>query len=135
MSGPQGILSLVTLGVANLKRSIAFYETLGFRRKAHAADGVGFFQAGACAIAVFPSVELTKDGNVAFEGMAENFRGVALAWNCRSQDAVDAVIDRAGRAGAISTSRRRTLSGAATAAISPISTTIFGRWPIIRIFR
>jgi len=101
MSEPQGILSLVTLGVANLKQSIAFYEALGFRRKAHAADGVGFFQAGACAIAVFPSVELAKDANVAFEGMAENFRGVALAWNCRSQDAVDAVIDRAGRAGAI----------------------------------
>lgn len=91
MSERQGILSLVTLGVANLKQSIAFYEALGFRRKAHAADGVGFFQAGACAIAVFPSVEF----------MAENFRGVALAWNCRSEDAVDAVIDRAGRAGAI----------------------------------
>ena len=87
MSEPQGMLSLVTLGVANLKQSIAFYEALGFRRKAHAADGVGFFQAGACAIAVFPSVELAKDANVAFEVMAENFRGVALAWNCRSQDA------------------------------------------------
>jgi hypothetical protein len=135
MSGPQGILSLVTLGVANLKRSIAFYETLGFRRKAHAADGVGFFQAGACAIAVFPSVELAKDGNVAFEGMAENFRGVALAWNCRSQDAVDAVIDRAGRAGAIIHKPAQDAFWGATAAISPISTAIFGRWPIIRIFR
>jgi len=101
MSEPQGILSLVTLGVVNLERSIEFYETLGFRRKAHAADGVGFFQAGACAIAVFPSEELAKDANVALEGMAENFRGVALAWNCRSENAVDAVIDRAGRAGAI----------------------------------
>lgn len=31
--------------------------------------------------------------------MAENFRGVALAWNCRSH--VDSVIKRAGRAGAV----------------------------------
>src|SRR6188474_1246726 len=85
MSEPSGILSLVTLGVVNLKRSIAFYETLGFRRKAVAADGVGFFQAGACAIAVFPSDELAKDANIASEGMAENFRGIALAWNCRSE--------------------------------------------------
>ena len=61
MNEPSGILSLVTLGVANLRRSIAFYETLGFRRKVLAADGVGFFQAGACAIAVFPSEELAKD--------------------------------------------------------------------------
>lgn len=101
MSEPQALLSLVTLGVANLKRSIEFYEALGFHRKAHAADGVGFFQAGACAIAVFPSEELAKDANVAFEGMAENFRGIALAWNCRSQRDVDAVIKRAGRAGAV----------------------------------
>jgi hypothetical protein len=53
---------MVTLGVADLKRSIAFYETLGFHRKAAAAERVGFFQAGACAIAVFPSEELAKDG-------------------------------------------------------------------------
>lgn len=101
MSEPQAILSLVTLGVANLKRSIEFYETLGFRRKAQGAEGVGFFQAGACAIAVFPSEELAKDANVAHEGMAETFRGVALAWNCHSQADVDTVIKRAARAGAV----------------------------------
>lgn len=101
MSEPQAHLSLVTLGVASLERSIDFYEALGFRRKAQAAEGVGFFQAGACAIAVFPSEELAKDANVAFEGMAETFRGIALAWNCHSQADVDAVIKRATRAGAV----------------------------------
>ena len=101
MNEPSGILSLVTLGVANLKRSIAFYETLGFRRKALAAEGVGFFQAGACAIAVFPSDELANDANIASEGMAENFRGIALAWNCRSEHDVDVVVRRAGEAGAV----------------------------------
>src|SRR6266700_3602822 len=40
-------LSLVTLGVSDLQRSIAFYETLGFQRKGKAFDGIGFFQAGA----------------------------------------------------------------------------------------
>ncbi len=46
------------------------------QRKA-AEEDVGFFQAGTCTIAVFPSKELDKDANVAFEGMAENLRGVA----------------------------------------------------------
>ena len=100
MSEPQALLSLVTLGVANLKRSIDFYEKLGFRRKAQGAEGVGFFQAGACAIAVFPSEELAKDANVALEDMAGTFRGVALAWNCRSEGEVDAAIARARGAGA-----------------------------------
>jgi uncharacterized protein len=100
MSEPQAYLSLVTLGVANLKRSIAFYEALGFQRKARAAEGVGFFQAGACAISIFPSEELAKDANVASEGMAETFRGIALAWNCHSQADVNAVIKCARGAGA-----------------------------------
>jgi hypothetical protein len=101
MKEPPGILSLVTLGVASLKRSIVFYETLGFQRRALAFDGIGFFKAGACTIAVFPSEDLAKDANVAFEGMAENFRGMTLAWNCRSEREVDGVIKRAREAGAV----------------------------------
>lgn len=31
--------------------------------------------------------------------MAENFRGIALAWNCRSENDVDVAIKRAGDAG------------------------------------
>ena len=100
MSEPDALLSLVTLGVANLKRSVVFYEALGFRRKVEALDGIAFFQAGACAIAVWPSDELARDANVAFENMAEAFRGFALAWNCRSKSRVDIVIKKAHCAGA-----------------------------------
>jgi predicted lactoylglutathione lyase len=100
MNDPQAVLSLVTLGVSDLNRSIAFYEALGFARKSQAADGVGFFQAGACAIAVFPSQELAKDANIGFKDLSPAFRGVSLAWNCRSRTEVDAAIDRAFRAGA-----------------------------------
>ena len=42
MNEPSGILSLVTLGVTDLKRSIAFYETLGFRRKRLRPTAWGF---------------------------------------------------------------------------------------------
>ncbi len=100
MSDPQAILSLVTLGVGDLNRSIAFYEALGFTRRAHTAEGVGFFQAGACAIAVYPSGELAKDADISFKDLSPAFRGVSLAWNCRSKVEVDAAIDRAYRAGA-----------------------------------
>jgi uncharacterized glyoxalase superfamily protein PhnB len=93
-------LTLVTLGVGNLERSIAFYEALGFRRRSRGAEGVGFFQAGACAIAVWPSEELAKDANFASEGMAPAFRGVALAWNCNTPEEADAAMTRAVKAGA-----------------------------------
>ncbi|MDO8878776.1 MAG: VOC family protein [Pseudolabrys sp.] len=101
MNDPQAVLSLVTLGVSDLNRSIAFYEALGFARKSAAAEGVGFFQAGACAIAVWTSPELAKDANIAFKDLSPAFRGVSLAWNCRSKAEVDAAMDRAYRAGAM----------------------------------
>jgi predicted lactoylglutathione lyase len=100
MSGPDAILSLVTLGVSDLERSISFYEALGFRRKARKAEGVGFFQAGAITFAVWPASDLAKDANVVPGKPAPVFRGVALAWNCRSELEVDAAIERARRAGA-----------------------------------
>ena len=93
-------LTLVTLGVSDLARSTAFYEALGFERRARGAEGVGFFQAGACVFAVWPFEELAKDANVAAAMPAPAFRGVALAWNCRSNADVDAAIDRARGAGA-----------------------------------
>jgi uncharacterized protein len=101
MDKPDAHLSLVTLGVSDLKRSIAFYETLGFQRKGKAFGGIGFFQAGACAIAVWPSDELARDANVAFEDMAQTFHGFTLAWNCTSKSDVDAVVRVAQGAGAI----------------------------------
>jgi len=99
MSEPTAILSLVTLGVSDLARSVTFYETLGFERKARGAQGVGFFQAGACAFAVWPVEELAKDSLAKSNG-SSTFRGVALAWNCRSEEQVDAAIARAWSAGA-----------------------------------
>jgi uncharacterized protein len=98
MSEPQAMLSLVTLGVSDLDRSIAFYEALGFRRMAKTAQGVGFFQAGAIAFAVWPADDLAKDANTSAKP-APAFRGVALAWNCRSDAEVDAAIERARDAG------------------------------------
>ena len=111
MSAPQAILSLVTLGVSDLGRSIAFYEALGFRRKAKAAQGVGFFQAGAMAFAVWPVDGLAKDAK-AKAMPAPTFRGVALAWNCRSEAEVDAAIDApATRAAACRRRRQKTFWG------------------------
>ena len=53
-----------------------------------------------CAIAVYPSTELANDADIEFKDLSPAFRGVSLAWNCRSKADVDAAIDRAYRAGA-----------------------------------
>jgi predicted lactoylglutathione lyase len=101
MNDPQPILSLVTLGVTDLTKSIRFYEALGFRRKAQGNDGVAFFQAGACIVSLFPADELAKDAKIAAPDTPGNFRGVSLAWNCRSQGEVNVAFKRAQGAGAV----------------------------------
>jgi uncharacterized protein len=91
-------ISMVTLGVADLERSREFYERLGWRRSMEKAEGVVFFQAGGTALALYPRIELAKDANIAAEGYG--FAGIAMAFNARSREEVDAVLSEAEAAGA-----------------------------------
>jgi catechol 2,3-dioxygenase-like lactoylglutathione lyase family enzyme len=91
-------ISLVTLGVADLDRSRAFYEGLGWTRSVRAAPGVVFFQVGGIALALYPRDDLARDAQVSPEG--SGFCGVALAHNVRSRDEVDRVLNEAAAAGA-----------------------------------
>ena len=90
-------LSLVTLGVADLDRSRHFYETLGWRRHGAQAEVV-FFQAGGMVLALWSRQSLAADARVPAEG--SGFAGIALAYNARSREEVDAVLDAAKAAGA-----------------------------------
>jgi uncharacterized protein len=91
-------VSIITLGVEDLKRSSEFYERLGWRRSMAKAEGIVFFQAGGMALALFPRIELAKDANVNPDG--DGFRGVSLAYNTRNRAEVDSVLKDAEAAGA-----------------------------------
>lgn len=91
-------ISLITLGVADLARSSAFYERLGWKRALKAAEGVAFYQTGGMALALWPREELAKDSGVEISG--EGPGRVALAYNTRSRGEVDEVLREAVAAGA-----------------------------------
>lgn len=91
-------ISIITLGVANLKRSREFYERLGWRRSMAQTEGIVFFQAGGMALALFPRDELAKDANVAPDGAG--FKGISLAYNTRNRAEVDSILEEAEAAGA-----------------------------------
>jgi hypothetical protein len=85
--------TFITLGVADMRASIAFYEALGFARKFRATgEAVAFFETGATAIGLFPWDELAKDITLPANPRPQGFRGVTLAWNCNSQEEVDEVL-------------------------------------------
>jgi len=90
-------VSIITLGVTDLKRSREFYERLGWRRSFTKAEGVVFFQAGGMALALYPRDDLAKDANIAPEG--HGFNAISLAYNARSREEVDSVLKEAAAAG------------------------------------
>jgi uncharacterized protein len=93
--------TVITLGVADMRASIAFYEALGFRRKLSATgEAVAFFDTGATVIGLFPWDELAQDAALLVNPRPATFRGVTLAWNCRTPEEVDAVMDFAVSKGA-----------------------------------
>ena len=101
---PTARLTMITLGVSNVRASIAFYEALGFTRKFRATgEAVAFFETGGTAIGLFPWDQLAQDVTLPERPRPQAFRGMTLAWNCRSTGEVDAVLElplealRAGR--------------------------------------
>ena len=69
-------ISLVTLGVADIARSRAFYEALGWRSDSKPEEGVVFFQSGSMVFGLWSRTELAKDSEVVDNG---GWGGVTLA--------------------------------------------------------
>ena len=64
-------ISLITLGVADLERSKAFYEKLGWV-PADGPPGILFYQLPGAIFSLYPIAELEKE----FEGKLDEFEGV-----------------------------------------------------------
>jgi hypothetical protein len=93
-------LSLITLGVADVGRAREFYEALGWKMDGGVddeTDHVAFFQAGGMIVALWARGRLAADSGVEDGG---GWGGVTLAYNVRSPEEVDAVIEEARAAGA-----------------------------------
>jgi uncharacterized protein len=91
---PVARLTAITLGVADMRKSIAFYEALGFARKFRVTgEIVAFFETGGTVIGLFPWDQLAQDVTLPENPRPQAFRGVTLAWNCRTHEEVDQVID------------------------------------------
>jgi predicted lactoylglutathione lyase len=90
-------VTLITLGVADLGRSRAFYEALGWSTGAAPGDDVVFFQAGDMVLALWDRTRLAEDSAVED---SPGWGGTTLALNLGSPAEVDAAIEEARAAGA-----------------------------------
>jgi uncharacterized protein len=99
-------ITVLTLTVDDLERSLAFYrdgmglETKGITGRQFEHGAVVFFRMeNNLVLALWPSASLSKDARI--EASRERLGAISIGHNVSSKDEVDAVISRAGRAGAV----------------------------------
>ncbi len=103
MSGAGGVpatLHIVTLGVRDLARSIAFYTALGWERRGDPEHGIVWFRTSGSWIGLFGYADLAADAGLEAPERLAAYRGVTLAVNLPSEAAVDEAFAAALAAGA-----------------------------------
>ena len=95
-------VSLVTLGVSDLKRSVGFYrDGLGWPKSSVGGDEVAFFKTGGVVIALFPRASFAADADLDVAAVEHGgFARFSLAHNVAEEGQVDSVLAEAAEAGA-----------------------------------
>ena len=92
-------ITLLTLGVADVARATAFYESLGFvKSKTASQDEVSFFRAGGVVLALWGREAQRDDANAG--ALWNGNGGMVVAQNVASKVEVDAVMAKAAASGA-----------------------------------
>ena len=91
-------LSIVTLGVADVARSAAFYDRLGWERCASSMDEIVWFRTADGYLGIFSLADLAEDARIE-DATRQGFGGITLAINVESAAIVDSSLDAAVAAG------------------------------------
>jgi len=92
-------LSLITLGVKDFQKSVAFYEKgLGWKKSSASVDDTAFFALGGIVLSLYPIKLLAEDASLSPDG--NGFSGITIAHNTKSEAEVDAVLKEVEKLGA-----------------------------------
>jgi hypothetical protein len=92
-------ISIVTLGVADVERSVSFYEAIGWERRSSSIAGeIAWFGTADSYLGIFGWHALAEDASIPGPTRG-SFGGVTLAINVESREAVDAALAEAVAAG------------------------------------
>ena len=90
---------ILTLGVSDLDRSIAFYSGLGWEMRGQREQGIVWFRTSGSWVGLFAAHELAADAGLVVTPDQE-FRGSTYAINLPTESDVDAALDEVAALGA-----------------------------------
>jgi hypothetical protein len=92
-------LNLITMGVDDFQRSLAFYEKgLGWKKSDKSMDELALFPLGGITLALYPRQELADDATLKYQ--KTEFSGLTISYNAKSEEEVDAVLKKVATLGA-----------------------------------
>ncbi|WP_046759007.1 VOC family protein [Kordia jejudonensis] len=86
----QPRITIIGLGVQDLKKSTAFYqEKFGWKLTSASNENISFFQLNGLLLSLYPKDKLAEDATV--DPMGSGFKGFTLAYNTRTKEEVDEI--------------------------------------------
>jgi predicted lactoylglutathione lyase len=92
-------VSIITIGVADVARSVAFYQRLGWERCSSSMDEIAWFRTADSYLGIFGWTDLAEDARLE-DASRGGFSGITLAINVETAEMVDEGLDLAIAAGA-----------------------------------
>ena len=90
--------TLITLGVRDFQKSLAFYEGLDWKQSKFSQEQYALFPLGGIVLGLYPLKSLEQDTTLSYQ--ASSFSGMSISYNATSEEEVDAVLEEAKRLGA-----------------------------------
>ncbi|PTL33012.1 glyoxalase [Prevotella sp. oral taxon 376] len=85
--------TLITLGVKDFQKALAFYEGLGWKKSEQSQETYALFLLGGIVLGIYPLQELEKDTTLYHQQTA--FSGMTISYNAISEEEVNAVMQEA----------------------------------------
>ena len=92
-------VSIITIGVADVARSVAFYQRLGWERCSSSMDEIAWFRTADSYLGIFGWTDLAEDTRLE-DASRGGFSGITFAINVETPEMVDEGLDLAIAAGA-----------------------------------
>lgn len=90
---------MITLGVRDLEKSVAFYkEGFGLQLSTASEGDIALFDLGSIILALYPWAKLAEDVSIPQNGTG--FQGITLSYNVKNGREVNEVMEKARRVGA-----------------------------------